>query len=309
MRGAGIDPAALKDPDSYIPYRRVIAVIERAADVLNCPDFGMRLGERSTADVLGPLSVAMHHAPNAREALALAQRYMHFHNPALFLSVSRLDGEDDFVRLDLRMRGAERHPQPSERGVVVLHRFLTTLCGAAYKPKEVCFVHEPVSPLPVYRAMFGIVPHFGAPESGIAVARALLDRPQLNHNAQLRRIAEHYLETVAPRPPEGDAIAGSARAVVLRFMRAGGCTQEDLANALGLHERTLQRRLKAEDTSFEALRDDVRRELAQSYLAQKDVPLSHIAEMLGYAESSAFTRAARRWFGETPRDVRRRMTG
>ncbi len=310
LRDADIDPAALNDPDSYISYRRLVSAIETAAKTLNCPDFGMRLAASTGADMLGPLSVAMHNADTPRQAMALAERFLHFHNPSLFLATSRLDGETDLICLDVRMRRAPKQVQSFERGVLIIHRFLITVCGPDYKPKEVRFTHQALSSPSVYREAFGVLPRFGAAEAGIAVARALLDKPQLGKNVQLRRIAEHYLESVAPRLPANDAVTPAARAIVLRLMRASGnCTQDDLASALGLHERTLQRRLKAEDTSFEALRDDVRRELAQSYLAQKNVSLAQVAELLGYAEASAFTRAARRWFGQTPREVRRRMAG
>lgn len=309
IREAGIDPAALHDPDSYIPYRRFIAALESAAKTLGRPDFGMQLARRTGTEMLGPLSVAMHNADTPREALGLAQRYLHFHNPSLHLAISRFDGDNDLICLEVRMRRSLRHPQSFERGVLIIHRFLKTVCGPSYKPKTVHFTHAALSPLNVYRDAFGVTPAFGAAENGVVTARAVLDKPQLSRNTQLRRIAEHYLESVAPPVPANDAIAPAARAIVLRLMRANGaCTQDDLASALGLHERTLQRRLKAEDTSFEMLRDDVRRELAQSYLSQKNVPLAHVAELLGYAEASAFTRASRRWFGKTPREVRRRMT-
>lgn len=310
LREAGIDPAALRDPDSYIPYRRFVAALESAAKTLQRPDFGIRLAQRTGAEMLGPLSVAMHNADTPREALALAQRFLHFHNPSLYLAITRFDGDYDLICLEVRMRRALRHPQSFERGVLIIHRFLGAVCGPAYKAKEVHFTHAALSPASVYREAFRVAPIFNAAENGIVAARTLLDKPQLTKNAQLRHIAEHYLESVAPRTPANDAIAATARVIVLRLMRANGaCTQDDLARALGLHERTLQRRLKAEDTSFEMLRDDVRRELAQSYLAQRNVPLAQVAEMLGYAEASAFTRAARRWFGKTPREVRRRMVG
>lgn len=308
LRASGIEPAALGDGDSYISYRRVMLVVERAAAALHCPDLGLRLALRTGPEMLGPLSVAMHNAETVRDAIGLAQRYMHFHNPSVVFALSRFDAENDLISLDVRMRRAPRHPQTFERGVLTTHRFLTAVGGAAYKPKEIRFSHAALSPMNVYRAVFGITPLFSMPDAGVVLARELVDAPLLGRNPQLRRIAEHFLESAAPMATADDALAPRARVIIARMMRAGGCAQGDLAHALGLHERTLQRRLKAEDTSFEALRDEVRRDLAQSYLAQRNVPLAHIAEMLGYAEASAFTRACQRWFGIAPREVRRRAT-
>jgi AraC-like DNA-binding protein len=167
------------------------------------------------------------------------------------------------------------------------------------------FTHAALSPPAVYRAVFGVTPQFSAAHSGVVSARALLDAPLAGSNARLKQIAEHFLESVAL--PAGDALAPRARAIIARLMRVGDCTQTDLSRALGLHERTLQRRLQAEGATFEGLRDDVRRELAQAYLAQRNIPLAHVADMLGYAEPSAFTRACQRWFGQAPREVRKRL--
>jgi AraC-like DNA-binding protein len=288
LRAAGIDPAALADGDKYLPYRRVIAVVESAAAELNCPDFGLRMAGRVGAGMLGPLAVAMYSADNTRAALALAQRYFHFHNPSVALTIAPFDEAHDFIGLYLRMRRPPRCPQTFERGVATIHGFLKAACGAAYAPKEVCFTHAALSPPSVYRVVFGVGPVFGAAQSGVAVASNLLEAPLIGQNPQVRR------------PPR-------ARAIIARLMRVGDCTQADLARTLTLHERTLQRRLQADGTTFEALRDDVRRELAQAYLAQRNIPLAHVAEMLGYAEASAFTRACQRWFGQAPREVRKAL--
>ena len=72
-------------------------------------------------------------------------------------------------------------------------------------------------------------------------------------------------------------------------------------------ERTLHRRLAAEGTSFQRLLDDTRRELAQHYLGQRNLSLADIAYLLGFSDQSSFFRAARRWFGSSPRDYRIRL--
>lgn len=307
LRASGIDSAALADGDCYISFRSVIQVVERAATALKCPDLGMRMARRTGVDMLGPLSIAVRNASTARQAFAVTQRFMHFHNPSAQLRMGRFDAVNDFIGMSLIMRRPPRHAQMIERGVTRSNAFLVMACGEAYRPAQVWFTHEPMSPLATYREVFGVAPSFGMAESGLVVARALLDTIRPETSPQLRRMAEHFLESVTPAATE--AIEPHARAMVARLMRDGACTSNELADAFAMHERTLQRRLKAEDTSFEVIRDDVRRELAQAHLAQRSVPLSHIAEMLGYAEASAFTRACRRWFGAAPRDVRKAMAG
>jgi AraC-like DNA-binding protein len=310
LRASGLDPTSLADGDAYISYRRVILVTERAAAELDCPDLGLRMAQKTGAAMLGPLSVAMYNSETVRDAIATARRFLHFHNPAAVIALARFDAENDFISLDVRMRRPPRHPQTFERGVATVHSFLAAVCGPAYKPRAVHFTHAALSPLSTYRAAFGITPRFEMTEAGLALSRALIDAPQQGSNPQIRRIAEHFLESVAPGPARAEeATAPRAAQIIARLMRGGEFAQADVARAFGLHERTLQRRLKAEGTSFEALRDEARRDWAQALLLQGNVPLAHIAEVLGYAEASAFTRASQRWFGAAPREVRKRIAG
>ena len=77
------------------------------------------------------------------------------------------------------------------------------------------------------------------------------------------------------------------------------------AQLLGnMHPRTLQRRLREEGTSFEDIKDDVRRDAAARYLSQSDIPLTRVAALLGYSESSVLARSCKRWFDNSPRKVR-----
>ena len=248
----------------------------------------------------------MQNAETARSSLLCAQRFMHFHNTALVLRLEPVAVADcELVSIDFAMRRRPRGVQVLERIVASVHRLLGILCGSEYRPREVWLKHQPNAPIACYRSAFGVTPRFGMPDNGLIVARTLLDAPRVDSNPHVRRVAEHFLENACP--PDNYSHAARARAMIARMLRSGGCTQGQLANALGLQERTLQRRLKDEDTTFEALKDEARHDIAQSYLAQPKVPLSHIAELLGYAEASAFTRACRRWFGESPREYRKRI--
>jgi AraC-like DNA-binding protein len=84
----------------------------------------------------------------------------------------------------------------------------------------------------------------------------------------------------------------------------GGCEMSSIARLLGNHPRTLRRRLKEEGTSFQVLLDDARREHAMRLLQTASV--TEVALSLGFSETSAFTRAFRRWVGLPPREYRAR---
>jgi AraC-like DNA-binding protein len=74
-----------------------------------------------------------------------------------------------------------------------------------------------------------------------------------------------------------------------------------------MSERTLQRRLEEEDTSFVQLLDDTRRELAEQYLGRLNLSLAQAAYLLGFADQSSFFRACRRWFDLSPGQYRSQL--
>jgi AraC-like DNA-binding protein len=93
-------------------------------------------------------------------------------------------------------------------------------------------------------------------------------------------------------------------ALIERQLAGGRCTIGLVARQMGLHTRTLQRRLDQQGSRFEEIIDRLRRERASELLPHSVVPLSQVGELLGYSEQSSFIRACRRWFGRTPQALR-----
>ena len=100
------------------------------------------------------------------------------------------------------------------------------------------------------------------------------------------------------------SLSARVRVLITRHLVEGNCTCKRVASALGLHPRTLQRRLRQENESFEAIKDSVRRDVALRYLQQPDISLVQVTEMLGYSETSVLSRSCLRWFSASPRRLR-----
>ena len=92
-------------------------------------------------------------------------------------------------------------------------------------------------------------------------------------------------------------------------MYTGDCSIERVAGTLAVNKRTLQRRLKAEGTSFKALLDEVRFNAARKYLRESRGSLTALADMLCYADLSAFSNAFRQRFGVSPRAWKQQQDG
>ena len=90
----------------------------------------------------------------------------------------------------------------------------------------------------------------------------------------------------------------------MRRLPQGEPRREDIASELALTDRTLQRRLQAEDTSYQQLLDAARSELARKYLTENRLSLGEVASLLGFGDQSNFFRACKRWFGLPPGQYR-----
>lgn len=293
-------------PDEFISSRNLCLLLNAAAEATQHADLGLRWGGITEQSVLGPLYIAMANSDTAREAIDLATAYIHVHSPVTELIHTQLpERTEDFIG----PRSLMRHPPPLmqtyERHVVLLHHMLGTMCGSRYRPVEVWFQHPRISPLYTYRRIFGIDPEFDRHQSGIVVERSALSTFRSGRNHQLLDMAETYLRTQAPT--NGSSIVQDVANMIRVMIETEDCTGMQVARALGLHERTMQRRLSVADTSFEKIKDGILREMAVILLRDPDVQISRIAWNLHYTNGSAFTRACQRWFGASPRDVRQQL--
>jgi|HubBroStandDraft_6_1064221.scaffolds.fasta_scaffold128713_1 AraC-like DNA-binding protein len=158
---------------------------------------------------------------------------------------------------------------------------------------------------PAFAAAFGCMPRFGAAENALVFAAADTTRPLPTSNDRLSavhdRMATEHLEGMS-----GSLVKTRARAIIAGRLPDGAPTRGAIARALGTSERTLHRRLVEEGTSFLALVDETRRELAENYLVRRDLSLATIAYMLGFKDQGGFFRAAQRWLSMTPTQYRQR---
>lgn len=150
---------------------------------------------------------------------------------------------------------------------------------------------------------FGCPVRFGAADCRFLLAEADLARAIPSRDPMLLGLHERAmqerlssLDATTLRQRVGDDIR--------RGLHLGEPRRQDVAARLGLTDRTLQRRLSAEGTSFQQLLDDTRRELARQHLHDHRLALTQVAGLLGFVDQSNFFRACKRWFGMSPSQFR-----
>jgi AraC-like DNA-binding protein len=312
LRSAGIDPAALAEGSTHgsmgATYRQMIQLIEHAAEVLRCRDFGLRLAVRQGGAMFGPLGQVMKNSQTFGEALAYVGTHAYAHSPAARIWQKRLPGEAGlFSGHDILIDGVPARSQAIEQIMLVGHLFAMEITGGHARVRKVHFRHQPLSQLGTYRRYFGCEVRFGQNEDGVFYSQADLASPIVKPDRDAYQTAIAFIDAqfAAARAPTHALVRGA----VMQLLWAGESGNARVASELGLHPRTLHRRLGAEGTSFQQVKDEVRRDLLLYYLRQTELDFSTISEKLGFAEQSVLTRRCRKWFSAPPTQVRQQHRG
>lgn len=293
---------AIDNPDAYVSRPAVVDLLELSAEHMQCPDFGMQLAKMQDVNILGALSFAMRNAPNVRQSITTAARYINFQARQGVLSIEPLANRVERIVFRIPpLRQSQR--QKVEHTITLFCRIYNHLTGGRARPVHVLFAHEGLLP-PVHYAKFfeGVTPQFGADVDAVCMTQEALALPMSGSNRSLQVLVEAYLDSRAPEPHI--STTNRTYQALAEIMRFGPANIDDVADMLRMHPRTLQRRLSDQGATFERLRDEIRKDMAERHLSNPLVPLSEVAAVLGYSNQSALARSCARWFGRSPKAMR-----
>lgn len=296
LRKAGLHPRCLLDPDLPISTMAVRQLLEDSALAAGVEDFGLQLAADRRLSNMGPISVVMREAENARQALESLCRYMRLINASL---LARIEDHGDTVLIREEILITDKRPvrQSIEISVGVLYRTLKELLGPTWRPRSVSFEHRPPRSATCHKALFGMPVEFNASFNGIVCTVRDLDAPMPANDYQMAPYARRFLDRALSGSDE--SATNTVQQVVAALLPSGRCTSDQVAKHLGVDRRTLHRRLSAEGTNFLPLLQSVRAELASRQILEGDRTLAELADLLGFSSSSAFAYWFRRHFGMT----------
>lgn len=186
----------------------------------------------------------------------------------------------------------------------VYWRLLAWLAGGQLPVARFDFAYQYPLHAASYGAIFPTELNFGQRQSAFWFDAIRLQQPVRRDETALRAfLADAQANIIAPR--RGDDVIGARVRSQLQATQPEWPDLAAIADALHMSTATLQRRLAAEGTSFQALKDELRRDIAIVRLNTSTVPLAGLAQELGFTDSAAFQRAFKSWTGSAPGTYRR----
>ncbi|SDH68002.1 AraC-like transcriptional regulator QhpR [Pseudomonas panipatensis] len=299
---AGIDPEQLRHPTLSLALTNYCRVLEEAARLSGCDNFGLRYGQQFQPRALGLLGYVGLCSETLEDALRNFAAAFPFHQHSTLI---RLVDCGECYRFDYQVQhGAilDRR-QDAELTMGMALNLLRHVLGSDWAPRAVGFEHSRPEGWQEHGDVFGAPVHFQRACNSLLVPKSDLKGQLMpERDANLLFLVQDVIRRLGEQGNRPDLLEDASTQIRLA-LAAGEPALELVAERLELTSVGLQRRLREAGLSFSQLVEQTRRDLALHYLRQR-LPISELAPLLGYSETSAFSRAFRRWFGVSPRQWR-----
>ena len=299
---ASIDKALFDHAENCISLEQLELLIKEAVLATGCQHFGIAIGSQATSAPLGLLNAMLMQCANVGTALAYFQQYFHLHDR---IGIMTRSVEDQSATIGyMLMEGNSSEGEHNNDGAVTLGIcFLRQLMGPHWKPTSIKLPRRPPADVTPYLAVFGRIPQFNAEHAEIRFPAADLSRSIPNSLPGRFQLLSEKINTLASL---NDL---SFSEVVSRIVRGllvlRRCSLDEVAAALSMHRRTINRMLRQENTSYQQIAQEASRTLSERLLISTDMSIPDISATLNYSDSSAFTRAFKSWHGCPPQAWRK----
>lgn len=297
----------LSSPATRVSLNQIMQCYRNAIRLSRDPRIACHIGLRFHVSVLGMPGFAILSSPDFRRTVSFAATYHQLAGPTAEISFKETGDRAVWTVV----------PVPHPDVDATMYRFLVEhqfgvftalhrdVMGPSFAPRELHFTYGPRSNVQALARECGIPIEFGRPENEFVFDSEWLDRAaelgcEVTYSL-LVDICSQLMRELRART----GLAGKIREILLPTL-ARPISFDTAANRLAMTPRTLRRKLKEEQTSFQGLLDELRMEMAIKFLIETKLTIEQIALSLGFSEVTGFRRAFHRWVGQSPNAFRRR---
>ncbi len=302
FKRAGLDPKKLRDPNARYPASGMLKLWRLAVETTDDPCFGLSVARFWHPTSLHALGYSWMASGTLKEALERTVRYFQVLTTA---GRVRLEEEPEAYLLTLEPRNSLALPadEAIDAAMATLVFMCRTSYGEQFRPLRVAMRRT----LPLcggkFAAFFQAPIDYASANNGLYLGKHELNVRLPTANAELARANDRIVMSYLARMNDGN-VSMQVKTQIVDQLPSGGLNERTIAGALNLSLRTLQRKLNELGTSYKALLDEARRDLASGYIQDPSYSISEITYLLGFSEPSNFSRAFKRWYGESPSQYR-----
>jgi len=293
-----IDPAQMVSSQEY--YDFFAELVDRDPNGLSLP---LKIGAAMRSDEYGAFGLAWKSAPTLRGSFTRAERYGHVLGSAETYSLEETT-QGFLFNLEKAGDGCPGMLLSNEASMSAVDTISKEVSASSFKPIAILFKHAPRGNTSVYESHFGCPVHFESGRDALLVSKETLENPNKLGDESIAQFFDRHLEQQLNALMGDIDLQQQVRRAVANVLSEGVPKLSRIASELNMGARTLQRRLSEQGYSFQNVVDQAQKDLAQRLLRETDYSLAEVAFLTGFAEQSGFTRAFKRWAGQTPRSYR-----
>lgn len=303
LRKVGISPNLLQLPQARVSAKQYGELWRLIATTLDDEFFG----QDSRRMKSGSFAMLCHSVLNCRSLAQALDRSLRFYGLLLDDLSGRLVRERGEARIELHARaeGAARRVFAHESLLMLLYGVACWLVGRRIPILRAQFSYAEPAHSAEYRLMYCTALSFDAPCTAMTFDAAYLDLPIVQNERTIKEFLRTAPENIILKYKNGSSVSARIRRRLRQVLPGEIPEFETLANELNMTAATMRRRLHDEGSSFQSIKDQLRRDLAVRYLGHSDRSVMDIALELGFSERSSFHRAFRKWTGASPGEFRR----
>ena len=297
LEGFGFKLSHFQNPDYELPFIPTSRFIARCVEVTECEHLGLLNGMRADPSSIGIAGFMLRTARDVYTALHALQRHLDLHDTGGTVTLVT-DGKYSSLGYAVHVPGVNALDQIYDQSVTIACKIMRSLCGEDWNPTEVLLSRPTPDNTAPYKRFFKAPIRFNTAESAIVFPTRWLKHKLPTEDPLLYE----YLEQKAQELHQNQAqdLVAQLHQFVRNTLITHECTAGAAAKHIGIHERTLNRRLHELGTTFRDELNQVRYALARSFLANSKATNAEIALALGYTDATTFNRSFRRWSGMTP---------
>ena len=299
LKTVGLARVPIEEENLLIPSHNLYNALELASQELDLPDFGLRLSQYQEFDILGPLALMIKNTDSIPQLLQLLSKHYHtLHNHGASISYTA-SGTDLCLQYEQAVPQAVGLRQSIFLAFGFVAKMAQSILQPSMQPKAMYFKCNPPEDVSLFREIFKAPVYFNQVFDGAMVSIDVLQQPYEIANVFIPK-AEFLSNDTLGNSVKTISLAQRLSLLISEHISYGKIELNFYAEHLHLSDRTLQRKLKLEMTSFKDILDAVRKDLALRYMQQNTLNMAQITEALCFSDQAVFSRAFRRWYQMTP---------